>query len=485
MTAFFNDDFEGETGTIAITARTPVLGTSWAHGLGGTNRWDVLSTGEAELQNYRHEQNEAVATYPGPDYEGIVSGKTTGTNANDRVGVALRWTFNSNINNSACYRMWIQGSGNYAVERIAADGGTTTLLSGAIGSFSAATFYTLRLRVVDSGSDTIVSAWINDVEVTSSPLTDTSSPLTGVTGLGAIYGRCNTSDNPQVEEFTLDDLAAGGSDLVEVIDEEIEAADAGLPFMGLVRAIAESVETAEALILALGLVREAGEAINLADDDIATLGLLQVIAEVVESAETAQAVLGLLQVISEEIEIDDPDMVLFIQIMQVISEVIESAESAALAAGLVRVLLEGVEISETAVASISSQLVEVISENTQISEADAVLFRGLLKFAAESVSIGDAQVKAMGLVRILAENTQVADVLIRVLGLVRQTGESVEIGETAVPSLSSAILKVVSEAVEVSEAVGRLVGAVVGEAVTIAVRGVYNITRNLRGYWDQ
>lgn len=130
------------------------------------------------------------------DYWVEISAKTGATNTTDRIGDAVRHDGAARLSHSS-YNCLVRGDGVWFFSKSVAGSGTQ-LDTGSIASFSASTFYDLKVQA----DGTTIKFFINDVEVSSVTDSDISAA-----GNVAIFIR---EGNARITSLDSEDFAAGG-----------------------------------------------------------------------------------------------------------------------------------------------------------------------------------------------------------------------------------------------------------------------------------
>ena len=215
--------------------------------------------------------------------------------------------------------------------------------------------------------------------------------------------------------------------LLRIKAESISIQEAFVKVMGLVRLVAENVGISEVKNRARAVVRFMAEVVSLEEVKARARSLARHFAESVSVEEAKNYVRGLMRIISEEIQLIEAK-VIALSLSRIHDEVVELLEMKLRFRNLARVVGETLSLIESRLGI--KQVIRVIGEMIDIDEASA-RFRTIIGQVVESVAILEDK--------------------LRVRQMICVVGETVSVLEEALSSLARAIIKVVSEVLEITE----------------------------------
>jgi len=215
--------------------------------------------------------------------------------------------------------------------------------------------------------------------------------------------------------------------LLRIKAESISIQEAFVKVMGLVRLVAENVGISEVKNRARAVVRFMAEVVSLEEVKARARSLARHFAESVSVEEAKNYVRGLMRIISEEIQLIEAK-VIALSLSRIHDEVVELLEMKLRFRNLARVVGETLSLIESRLGI--KQVIRVIGEMIDIDEASA-RFRTIIGQVVESVAILEDK--------------------LRVRQMICVVGETVAVLEEALSSLARAIIKVISEVLEITE----------------------------------
>lgn len=285
-------------------------------------------------------------------------------------------------------------------------------------------------------------------------------------------------------ESTIYSLVTPGLDLVKVLSEVLDIQGDTDYTAYITAVVGEWMEPQEGIVYKLvtagqALVEVLSEVIDSVEALVVTRALTRVRSEVENVDEVVVETKSIFKLITEVLNINEV-RVKARQLSKIISETFHIEELVLRLLALTRITDEEVNIDEVIVRY--KIIVQAVSEVLDIAEDTVYLVVGeLVRLISEALNISESLTRSIVLVRIKGETLNLVESILRIRDIVRISGETLSVVEQVVKNLITVILaKVINEAMSLVERV-----QISRHIIRIILERIGPFERIVRWFWSR